>query len=174
MKNYTPFRLFRYDGDALSDGGCRNQLKFFLHVLHTKNICIHPTDGIGGVDMKIRKIKVQIKPLNEALDEFVEVGKRIQYSQTTQSRKATYIADAETARAIFTESRLRLIQTLKKKSPGSIYELAKLLERDFKNVYNDVNFLSNLGIIQIKENKVGRKQKKPKLICDHILFELAA
>ena len=124
--------------------------------------------------MKVRKIKVQIKSLDEALDEFVDTAKRIQRGQAVKPKKATYVADPETARAIFTESRLRLIQTLKERSPGSIYELAKLLDRDFKNVYEDVIFLSELGIIGIKENKEGRKQKKPTLLCDNILFELAA
>ena len=32
-----------------------------------------------------------------------------------------------------------IIQILKVKSPHSIYALAKLLDRDFKNVYDDVN-----------------------------------
>ena len=124
--------------------------------------------------MKVKKIKVQIKSLDEALDEFSDTAKRIQQGHKVKPKKATYVADAETARAIFTESRLRLIQTLKEETPGSIYELAKILERDFKNVYEDVIFLSELGIIGIEESKIGRKQKKPTLLCDNILFELAA
>jgi len=112
--------------------------------------------------------------LDSALDEFVSVAKKVARGQKVKPKNATYVADAETARAIFTESRLKLIQTLKTKSPASIYELAKLLARDFKNVYEDVVFLSELGIIGIKESKVGRKQKKPTLLCNNILFELAA
>lgn len=124
--------------------------------------------------MKVKKIRVQIRSLDEALKEFVSVAKRIERRQKVKPKSATYVADAETARAIFTESRLRLIQTLKGKSPASIYELAKLLGRDFKNVYEDVVFLSELGIIGIQESKAGRRQKKPTLLCDNILFELAA
>ncbi len=123
--------------------------------------------------MKVHKIKVQIRSLDDALDEFVTVAKKVRRGQKVKPKKATYVADAETARAIFTESRLKLIQTLKKSSPQSIYALAKLLERDFKNVYEDVIFLSELGIIGIQESREGRKQKKPKLLCENILFELA-
>ena len=90
------------------------------------------------------------------------------------SQTNTYIADPETARAIFTESRLKIIQTIKTNVPKSIYELAKLLKRDFKNVYDDVMFLAEIGILGIQEEKNGRKQKKPSLLCDSILFEFAA
>jgi predicted transcriptional regulator len=125
--------------------------------------------------MKVKKIKVRIRSLDSALDEFVSVAKKIESGQKVKPKKvATYVADAETARAIFTESRLKLIKLLKKESPSSIYELAKLLERDFKNVYEDVVFLSELGIIGIKESKTGRRQKKPTLLCDNIQFDLAA
>ena len=84
------------------------------------------------------------------------------------------MANAKTARALFTEARLQIISILKTKKPKSIYALAKLLKRDFKNVYDDVSFLSQLGILSIEENKKGRKQKRPKLICTQILFEIAA
>ncbi len=124
--------------------------------------------------MKIKKIKVQIKSLDEALDEFVHVGHQVEKRRKVAPKKATYIADAETARAIFTESRLRIIQSIKDKCPQSIYELAKLLKRDFKNVYDDVLFLAEVGILGIKESKTGRKQKKPSLLCENILFQIAA
>ncbi len=124
--------------------------------------------------MKTNTIVVRIKSLDKALDEFVEVGNKIIKGKKVTPRKGIYVADAETARAIFTEGRLRIIQVLKEKSPGSIYDLAKLLERDFKNVYDDVSFLSGLGILRVEEKTTGRKQKKPILLCDKILFKMAA
>lgn len=124
--------------------------------------------------MKIKKIVIQIKSLDEVLNNFVSVGKRIQTGKKVVPSKGTYVADVETARSIFTEGRLKVIQTLKDKKPGSIYALAKLLKRDFKNVYEDVRFLSELGIISIEENDTGRSQKKPVLVCDEILFKMAA
>src|SRR5687767_7708531 len=118
--------------------------------------------------MRIKKIKIQIKSLDQALDEFVSVGKKVEKRQKVKPKKATYVADPETARAIFTESRLKVIQAIKDLCPQSIYELAKLLKRDFKNVYDDVLFLAEVGILGIKESKTGRKQKKPALLCENI------
>lgn len=124
--------------------------------------------------MKTKKIIVQIKSLDEALNEFVEVAKTVKAGKDVHPRKGTYVADAETARAIFTEGRMKIIRILKSKSPQSIYALAKLLNRDFKNVYEDVVFLTQLGILKIEEATSGRKQKKPVLLCDKILFEMVA
>lgn len=117
---------------------------------------------------------IQIKSLDEVLNNFVAVGKKVQAGKKTPASKGVYVADVETARSIFTEGRLKIIQTLKDKKPGSIYALAKLLKRDFKNVYEDVSFLAELGIITIQENNTGRNQKKPILVCDEILFKMAA
>ena len=124
--------------------------------------------------MKVKKIKVQIKSLDDVLDNFVNVAKKVQKGVKVKPQKGVYLADVETARAIFTESRLKIIHTLKSKEPKSIYALAKLLQRDFKNVYEDVSFLAKIGILAIEESKTGRKQKKPTLVCDSILFEMAA
>lgn len=124
--------------------------------------------------MRIKKIKIQIKSLDSALDEFVDVAKQIQSGLKVRRKNATYIADPETARSIFTESRLKIIQVIKNKSPKSIYELARVLKRDFKNVYQDVLFLAEVGIISIAKNDSGRKSKAPSLLCDSILFQIAA
>ena len=124
--------------------------------------------------MKVKKIKVQIKSLDDALDSFVKIAKKVQSKKNVKTQKDIYLVNVETARAIFTEGRLKIIHIIKSKKPKSIYELAKILQRDFKNVYDDVSFLSELGILGIEENTTGRKQKKPTLICEKILFEIAA
>ena len=124
--------------------------------------------------MKIKKIKVKIRSLDDVLTDFVEVAKDIKKRNKVVLRKGVYFTNVETARAFFTEGRLKIISVLKTKRPKSIYALAKLLKRDFKNVYEDVSFLSELGILSVKRNKTGRREKKPKLICTKILFEIAA
>jgi predicted transcriptional regulator len=53
-----------------------------------------------------------------------------------------------------TPKRWELIERLHHEGPMSIYALAKLLERDYKNVHTDVKALSELEIIQ--ETDEGR------------------
>ena len=123
--------------------------------------------------MKTRIIEIQIKSLDDRLNDFVRVAKSIATGKKVEPQKGIYVADVETVRSIFTEGRFKIIQVLKSKSPQSIYALANLLERDFKNVYNDVIFLSQLGILKVEEANTGRNQKKPVLVCDKILFAMA-
>jgi len=124
--------------------------------------------------VKIQKIKVPVRSLDDVLDNFVKTAKSLKAGEKVTPQKGTYVADVETARSIFTEGRMRIIQLLKSKKPQSIYALAKLLKRDFKNVYDDVIFLTQLGILGIEASTTGRKQKKPILLCDKILFEMAS
>ncbi len=54
-----------------------------------------------------------------------------------------------------TPARWGLLQQLKKAGPMTIFALAKLLERDYKNVHTDVTQLASLGLIQkTEENQV--------------------
>src|SRR3989344_1356339 len=54
-----------------------------------------------------------------------------------------------TLRHLLSNEKARLIHTIKTKKPKSIYALAKLLNRDFKSVFEDVYLLERLCIIDL-------------------------
>ena len=63
----------------------------------------------------------------------------------------------------------RILHILKSKQPGSIYALAKLLERDFKSVREDIGVLEKFGLIEFHSNKTGkRKSLIPVLTTDKL------
>ncbi len=72
-----------------------------------------------------------------------------------------------------TEERLRILKTIKRTHPHSIYELAKLLKRDTKNVSDDVSYLAEIGLIELKKTKEGREKVMPIVNYDKILLEIA-
>lgn len=47
-----------------------------------------------------------------------------------------------------TPARWALVERLKKEGPLSVYQLAKRLQRDYKNVHTDVAQLVRLGIVE--------------------------
>ena len=55
-----------------------------------------------------------------------------------------------------TPARWDLLQRLAKAGPVTVYALAKLLERDYKNVHTDVAQLISLGLIQKTEENLVR------------------
>ena len=49
-------------------------------------------------------------------------------------------------------ARWGVLEKLKKQGPVSIYELARRLERDYKNVHTDVTQLAALGLIERQDD----------------------
>lgn len=72
-------------------------------------------------------------------------------------------------RKLLSNEKARLINVIKKKSPGSIYELAKLLGRDFKSVNEDIKLLERFGFIDMVSEKTGNRERlKPVIVVDTI------
>lgn len=68
---------------------------------------------------------------------------------------------------IFTQKRMQLIRALMGSAPSSIRDLAKMLERDVKNVFGDLKLLNSRGLVDFK---VEGKCKKPVLKKEVIIF----
>jgi predicted transcriptional regulator len=51
-----------------------------------------------------------------------------------------------------------------------VYELAKMVDRDIKNVLQDIAYLQELGLVEITETK---DKKVPRVDYDKIAFEVA-
>lgn len=80
----------------------------------------------------------------------------------------------ETVAKVFAKTRMQVLRTIITKKPNSIYELAKMLDRDFKNVHSDVRLLSDIGLIELKQTKDARKGLKPVARFSGIELDLAA
>ena len=57
---------------------------------------------------------------------------------------------------VFSAERLKLLTVIARNEPSSIRELARMVERDVKNVYNDLKLLYSHGLVEFEERK-GRK-----------------
>lgn len=76
-------------------------------------------------------------------------------------------ADAENLRKALSNEKARILYMLKNEKINSIYQLAKILKRDFKSVYEDLKFLEKLGFIEFIEEDKGKKRcLKPVLAVD--------
>ncbi len=78
-------------------------------------------------------------------------------------------------RKLLSNEKAKILHAVKTSKPKSIYELAKLLKRDFKSVIDDVKFLEKFGFIDmIAEKSGGRERHRPILAIDsmHIHFKI--
>ena len=116
---------------------------------------------------------IQIKTIDEGLKDFVKTCKAISENRPVKKQRGTFFASLGAVRKVLTENRLQLLKTIKKHKPDSIYELAKLTHRDFKNIWQDIVFLHELGLVDLGKPHGARSQRRPTLASDHIHLELA-
>ena len=72
-------------------------------------------------------------------------------------------------RRILSNEKAKILHIIKSKKPGSIYQLAKLLGRDFKSVSDDIKLLERFGFIDLTSEKTGERERlKPSVVIDSI------
>ena len=76
-------------------------------------------------------------------------------------------------RQLLSNEKARLLHVIKTKKPSSIYELAKLLGRDFKAVRYDIKLLEKFGLIElISVHKNNRELLKPVVDIDQLIVTI--
>ena len=116
---------------------------------------------------------IRIKSVGQALKDFAKTYHALSDGKPVKREVGTFFASMSAARKVLTENRIQILKTIKQHKPRSLYALAKLTGRDFKNVSDDVSFLHELGLVQLQKPQGIRSQRRPKLLSDHIYFEIA-
>jgi len=62
---------------------------------------------------------------------------------------------------------------VKREKPSSVYELAKLLKRDVKNVTQDLEYLKQIGLVEIRRTKEKQERNIPEVKYDKIDLQIA-
>ncbi len=122
--------------------------------------------------MKVRNIKISIKSDEELFNEVKEVCGKLERGEKVKKHEGISFESLGAMRKVLTEKRLRILKTIKKNHPQSIYELARMLHRDIKNTFNDAQFLAQAGLIELKKTKNGREKTTPMVNYDKILLEI--
>ena len=82
-------------------------------------------------------------------------------------------SEISSLRQLFSNEKARLLDICKTKQPSSIYELAKLLGRDFKAVRHDIRLLEQFGFIElISSIKHGRERLRPVVDADKVIITI--
>ena len=99
--------------------------------------------------MKVKK--VVIEPLEEF---FGEVRGAVADHTKEKNVKLDYISfgSIDELHRILTPKRKQLLDAVKKFKPRSLHQLAKILERDYKNVYKDAILLGKAGFLELKKD----------------------
>lgn len=120
--------------------------------------------------MRIKKVKIGIKDIKSSLDDFIDTAEAVKKGEKVKKESGVYFTSFEAFRKALTPKRLELIHAIKSEKPLSIHQLARFLNRNIKNVSEDVKYLSQLGLIEKKETE---KEVSPYIKYDKILFEIS-
>jgi predicted transcriptional regulator len=102
--------------------------------------------------MRVKKVEIGFKSVEAALGDFVATGEMIMRGEQVKKREGVFFTDYEAFRKALTPKRLELLHIIKKQKPSSIHQLAKLANRDVKNVHDDVKYLSQVGLVELSES----------------------
>src|SRR5438552_5442828 len=95
-----------------------------------------------------RLLELRIGDARDALDRFEAAWNRRTERRRVKPLQVVSMADLPLLLRTLTPARWQLLERLRDAGPLSIYELAKRLERDYKNVHTDVTALTKIGLIE--------------------------
>jgi predicted transcriptional regulator len=124
--------------------------------------------------MKIKNVKVEVKSLKEVLGDAAKVMTKLKNGEKVAPKKGVSFGSVESFREFFTPRRIELLKVIRHKNPESIYELAKLTNRDFKSVSTDIGILEKYDLIDTKRITVkGFCRVKPIFDYDKLTVDIA-
>ena len=109
--------------------------------------------------MKLKKVKIIVRPIEDVKKEWTQALKG-KVSSIQPKGVIVFTSLSAIAKAL-SPARLELLGVILKQKPASIYALAKLVERDFKNVYSDIRLLVEIGLIDLKLHEGKHDAARP-------------
>ena len=122
--------------------------------------------------MKVKKIDIGIKGLTESLKDFAATWKKSEAGRKTRKDEGIYFDSIDAMRSVLTNNRLLILKTIRDRNPGSVYELAKMLERDLKNVNQDLKLLADIGLVTLEKTEADKRRIVPHVDYSKIMLEI--
>ena len=98
-----------------------------------------------------RRLEIRIGAAADALDRFEAAWNRVQEGRAIRPLEILSFENLPVLLKTLSPARWALLEKLRKEGPLSIYELARRLARDYKNVHTDVTQLAAIRLIQRSE-----------------------
>ena len=96
--------------------------------------------------------KTRIIEIHEKTGAFSTVFRKFKSQKKDYNTK-----DLGLLRQLLSNEKARLLNVVKIKQPKSLYALAKILERDFKTVREDIILLKKFGFIELIAERTGKR-----------------
>ena len=105
----------------------------------------------------MKTVTFTIEPFSEGLQRFKDTFEAARACRPVEPRELVGFTSLEAARNFLTRERLGLLRTIKTRRPRSLYELARMVGRDLKNVQEDIRILERHGLVRIAKRPRGTR-----------------
>ncbi|WP_115891653.1 winged helix DNA-binding protein [Haloferax sp. Atlit-48N] len=113
-------------------------------------------------------LTVRVESNDEFFDRALEAAAKADAGELTDDHTGVSLPDETALARVLSEKNLELIRTTAREEPKSLRELARLVDRDIKNVSTAINDLAELGLVEFEQD--GRS-KRPIIWYSHIHVE---
>jgi predicted transcriptional regulator len=124
----------------------------------------------------MKTVTFSINPLDDVMNDFADTFEAVRTGRGVPkgSREEVGFTSIDAVRNFLTRERLALLRTIRTRHPGSLYELARMVKRDFKNVQQDIGILERHGLVRISKDPRGKRNVKvPQVPFEQIALKIA-
>ncbi|MCK4911591.1 MAG: hypothetical protein KAR83_08100 [Thermodesulfovibrionales bacterium] len=97
--------------------------------------------------MKTKTLRIGVKSVEQSLDEFASTAEAIERGEGVRKSSGVFFASLSALRKSLTPKRLELLALIMEREPESLNELARLAKRNIKNVFDDITYLEQVGML---------------------------
>ena len=122
-----------------------------------------------------KTVTFTIRPEEDVLSQFADTYRALRAGRRVARHDGVSFTSIEAARNFLTPTRLALLRAVRRRQPGSVYALARMVGRDLKNVQQDLRILEQHGLIKMARGRGtgNRAVKIPTALCREIALRIA-
>jgi len=119
--------------------------------------------------MSTNTLYITVEPTSEFFEAALEDVRRIEADDELDDEYVLSLPDEAALERVLSAKNLELVRTIATEEPGSVRELARLVDRDIKNVSTALNRLAEIGLVALEDE--GRA-KRPTVWYDHVEIDI--
>lgn len=119
--------------------------------------------------MTTNTLHIRVEPTDEFFEAALEDIRRVEADEELDDEYVLSLPDEEALERVLSAKNLELVRIIATQEPESVRELARVVERDIKNVSTALNRLEEIGLVEFESE--GRA-KKPSVWYDHIEIDV--
>lgn len=118
--------------------------------------------------MKVKRITIGLKSWEENKKDLKSTFRQIGKGKPIPEEETLTFTDLETFRKCLTPKRLALLWTITEHQPQSVRELASLVRREAKNVSEDLDYLCQVGLVELRPSTAHGNARAPVVPYDRV------